>query len=124
LNDAGYLVGPIVSLILYVIFDAAVCTDADVSVFDFFNEFFTDLMNMSAEKYPAARVIEGLVPGLNASISSLAFLMPAESASKPAKKAELYARLNLRLTYRPAQDLVAVEAAPVACAKGGVGGGT
>ena len=46
------------------------------------------------------------------------------SEAKPAKKAELYASLGLQLTYRPAQNLVAVEAAPVACAKVRVGGGT
>src|SRR5690349_17761228 len=42
LNDAGYLVGPIVSLIWYVIVAAAFCTEAVVSVFDFFSEAFTE----------------------------------------------------------------------------------
>ena len=58
-------------------------------------------------------VIEGLGP-----ITSVL------DKAKPAKKAELYASLGLQLTYRPAQNLVAVEAAPVACAKVRVGGGT
>jgi DNA invertase Pin-like site-specific DNA recombinase len=44
--------------------------------------------------------------------------------AKPASKATLYAGLGLQLTYRPAQDLVAVEATPVACAKVRVGGPT
>jgi site-specific DNA recombinase len=40
----------------------------------------------------------------------------------PKLKAEVYADLGLRLTYRPAENLVSVEAAP--CAAGRVGGGT
>ncbi|MDQ6853075.1 MAG: hypothetical protein M3046_05180 [Actinomycetota bacterium] len=40
----------------------------------------------------------------------------------PKLKAEVYADLGIRLTYRPAENLVSVEAAP--CAAGRVGGGT
>src|SRR5215212_3178451 len=78
LNEAGYCVGPTVSLIWYVIFAAAFCTDAEVSVFDVFKEFFTAWMNMSAAKYPAASASEPLVPGLNAWIWSFIFLIPGE----------------------------------------------
>jgi site-specific DNA recombinase len=42
----------------------------------------------------------------------------------PALKAAVYGDLGLRLTYKPAEDLVTVEALPFACAKGRVGGGT
>ncbi len=50
LYEAGYCVGPTVSLTWYVIFDAAFCTEAEVSVFDVFKEAFTAAMNWSAEK--------------------------------------------------------------------------
>jgi hypothetical protein len=40
----------------------------------------------------------------------------------PKVKAEVYADLGIRLTYRPAENLVNVEAAP--CAAERVGGGT
>jgi hypothetical protein len=43
--------------------------------------------------------------------------------SDPLAKAELYNGLGLRLVYQPAEDLVAVEATPVACATVRVGGG-
>lgn len=42
--------------------------------------------------------------------------------AEPKLKAEVYADLGLRLTYRPAESIVSVEAAP--CAAGRVGGGT
>ena len=49
---------------------------------------------MSAEKYPAARVSDGFVPGLNASICSFIVLMPGESASKPANCTNTYVPLS------------------------------
>jgi hypothetical protein len=44
--------------------------------------------------------------------------------AQPAKTVELYAGLNLQLTYRPGQNPVAVEASPVACANGACRRGT
>ena len=72
---------------------------------------------------PVARDELG-VDQIRAVIEGLGPIASVLDKAKPAKKAELYASLGLQLTYRPAQNLVAVEAAPVACAKVRVGGGT
>ena len=58
------------------------------------------------------------VDQVRAIIEGLGPITSVLDKAKPAKKADLYASLGLQLTYRPAQNLVAVEAAPVACAKG------
>ena len=56
-------------------------------------------------------------------IEALGPMGPVLKTANPVTKAELYAALSLRLTYRPAQDLVVAEAALV-CATERVGGGT
>jgi hypothetical protein len=81
---------------------------------------------------------------VRALLEGLGDLSAVIGAADPALKAEVYADLGLRLTYRPAEDLVAVEALPlltnrgqrhaprpspssngqVACAQERVGGGT
>ncbi|HEU5305720.1 MAG TPA: recombinase family protein, partial [Acidimicrobiia bacterium] len=61
---------------------------------------------------------------VRAVIETLGPITTVLEKARPAAKAELHSSLGLRLTYRPAKNLVAVEAAPVACAKVRVGGGT
>ncbi len=56
-------------------------------------------------------------------IEALGPMGPVLEDANPATKAELYAGLNLQLTYQPAQNLVVAEAA-LACATERVGGGT
>jgi DNA invertase Pin-like site-specific DNA recombinase len=55
-------------------------------------------------------------------ILALGPMGPVLEAAKPVKKAELYAGLNLQLTYQPAADLVIAEAS-LMCATERVGGG-
>jgi site-specific DNA recombinase len=55
-------------------------------------------------------------------IESVGDVTKVLSAADPNLKAEVYSDLGLRLTYRPAENLVSVEAAPGAA--GRVGGGT
>jgi site-specific DNA recombinase len=64
------------------------------------------------------------VDQVRAVINGLGPIEDVLEAADPLAKAALYAGLGLQLTYRPAQDLVAVEAVPVVCAKVRVGGGT
>ena len=50
-------------------------------------------------------------------------MRPLLEAADPIRKAELYAGLNVQLTYQPTENLVIAEAA-VMCATERVGGGT
>jgi hypothetical protein len=56
-------------------------------------------------------------------VASVGDISAVLAAADPKLKAELYGDLGLRLTYRPADQLVRVEALP-AWAKGCVGGAT
>ena len=61
---------------------------------------------------------------IRAGIEALGPVIAVLETAEPALKAELYSSLNLRLTYQPERNSVAVEAAPAPCAKVRVGGGT
>jgi site-specific DNA recombinase len=46
-------------------------------------------------------------------VSALSDLLAVLRAADPADKAEIYTRLGLRLTYRPAEQLVRAEVVPI-----------
>jgi site-specific DNA recombinase len=86
------------------------------------------IAEVQAERQAAERVLATAQPAtLTASdvrdlIEGLGDLRPVLADADPAHKAEVYADLGIALTYRPAERLVNVEAAPCALAR--VGGGT
>jgi DNA invertase Pin-like site-specific DNA recombinase len=80
---------------------------------------------LRAEQALISALQDELEPGeVRELIEQLGPIVDVLEEAQPRKKAELYASLGLQLTYRPAQDLVADEANPVACAKVRVGGAT
>jgi site-specific DNA recombinase len=80
---------------------------------------------LRAEQALAAATSEALdVDDIRVAIQELGPIAQVLERAEPKAKAELYAGLGVKLTYRPAENLVAAEAAPVACAKVRVGGGT